>query len=67
VTDWNVRGNVAFQYSIDDPTLFLEMILPRSAFEEFCAERCVRLLTREQENAVDANERRWRFGDDDEE
>jgi phenol hydroxylase P0 protein len=66
VTDWNVRGNVEFQYSINDPTLFLEMILPRSAFNDFCATRGVRLLTSEQEAEVDANDRRWRFGDDEE-
>ena len=64
VTDWNVRGNVEFQYSIDDPSLFLEMILPRSAFDDFCATRGVCLMTTEQGEAVDAQERRWRYGDD---
>lgn len=67
VTDRNHRGNVEFQFSIGDPSLYLEMILPPAAFDEFCDEHQVRMLTDEQGARVDANERRWRFGDDEQE
>ncbi len=37
-------GYVEFQFSIGDPTLALDMILPRSAFAEFCAAQKAVLL-----------------------
>jgi phenol hydroxylase P0 protein len=44
VTGFNPHGFVEFQFSIGDPALYLEMILPPTAFEEFCAmQRAVRL------------------------
>lgn len=67
VTDPDHRGYVEFQFSIGDPALYLEMTLPPAAFEEFCREHAVRLLTPAEGAAVDAGERRWRFGDDAEE
>ena len=67
VTNQDRRGNVEFQFSIGDPSLYLEMILPPAAFAEFCDEHQVRLLTDEESARVDANERRWRFGDDQQE
>lgn len=30
-------GLVEFEFSIGDPELFVEMLLPAAAFEEFCA------------------------------
>lgn len=51
---------VEFQFSIGDPTLYLEMILPEAAFHEFCAvQRAVR-LTPEQGAHVDADRLKWR-------
>jgi phenol/toluene 2-monooxygenase (NADH) P0/A0 len=67
VTDRDHRGFVEFQFSIGDPGLYLEMTLPRPAFEEFCNEHQVRLLSKEEGRQVDANERRWRFGEDEDE
>lgn len=67
VTDPDHRGFVEFQFSIGDPSLYLEMTLPPPAFEEFCREHDARVLTQEQSAIVDQNERRWRFGDDEEE
>ena len=56
VTNHERKGIVEFNFSIGDPTLFLEMILPVKAFEEFCRINEVRFLTPEQEEAVDRNE-----------
>ncbi len=66
VTDHDHRGFVEFQFSIGDPGLYLEMTLPPAAFEEFCREHAVRVLDDDAAAAVDAAERRWRFGDDEE-
>ncbi|MGD9600938.1 MAG: phenol hydroxylase subunit [Gammaproteobacteria bacterium] len=55
-------GFVEFQFSIGDPTLYLEMILPRAAFEEFCAAQRVVHLSAEQGRIVDADRAKWRDG-----
>jgi phenol hydroxylase P0 protein len=67
VTDSDHRGNVEFQFSIGDPSLYLEMTLPKPAFDEFCREHHVRVLSKQEGAKVDADERRWRFGDDEQE
>ena len=67
VTESDHRGNVEFQFSIGDPSLYLEMTLPKPAFDEFCREHHVRVLSEQEGAEVDANERRWRFGDDEQE
>ena len=67
VTNSDHRGNVEFQFSIGDPSLYLEMTLPKPAFDEFCREHHVRALSEQEGEQVDANERRWRFGDDEQE
>jgi phenol hydroxylase P0 protein len=67
VTERDHRGYVEFQFSIGDPNLYLEMTLPPAAFDEFCAEHRVRVLSQHEREQVDANDRRWRFGDDEQE
>lgn len=52
-------GFVEFNFSISDPTLFLEMILPVRAFDEFCRTNRVQFLTPEQEEMVDRSEAIW--------
>ena len=59
VTNRERKDIVEFDFSIGDPTLFLEMILPVKAFEEFCRINEVQFLTPEQEEAVDRNESIW--------
>lgn len=67
VTRADHRGYTEFQYSIGDPTLYLEMTLPPAAFAEFCARHQVLHLTSDQARAVDAASRRWHGGADHEE
>jgi len=67
ITNSDHRGYVEFQFSIGDPSMYLEMTLPPPAFEEFCREHQVRVLSDEEGARVDAKERRWRFGDDEQE
>ena len=55
-------GFVEFQFSIGDPTLYLEMILPKPAFDLFCAEQGAVHLSGAQAAAVDADRHKWRDG-----
>ncbi|MEY1661030.1 phenol hydroxylase subunit [Isoalcanivorax beigongshangi] len=55
---------VEFDFSINDPTLFVELVLPPEAFKSFCATHEVRHMTTEQAAAVDADMEKWRYGDD---
>ncbi|MGR8950500.1 MAG: phenol hydroxylase subunit [Gammaproteobacteria bacterium] len=64
ITDVDHHGFVEFQFSIGDPNLYLEMTLPKAAFDEFCAAHDVQHLSAAQANAVDETELKWRFGDE---
>jgi phenol/toluene 2-monooxygenase (NADH) P0/A0 len=57
------RGFVEFQFSIGDPTLYLEMILPQAAFDEFCITNKAVRLSHEQGSMVDRDRRKWRDGE----
>ncbi len=53
---------VEFDFAIDDPSLYVEMILPKSAFDAFCRHNKVVMMTEEQAAAVDADMEKWRYG-----
>jgi len=55
---------VEFDFAIDDPSLFVELILPRSAFKTFCEKNNVVYMSDEQVKAVDAEMEKWRYGED---
>lgn len=59
ITSRERKGFVEFNFSIGDPTLFLEMILTERGFEEFCKTNQVQFLTSEQEAMVDRHEAVW--------
>jgi phenol hydroxylase P0 protein len=65
VTSRDRPGLVEFNFSINDPTLYLEMILPVRAFEDFCQSNQVMFLTDEQAEAVAKQQEKWRYGEDD--
>lgn len=52
---------VEFDFAIENPELFVELILPPQAFEEFCARNDVDYMTEAQERAVDAQMEKWRY------
>ena len=62
VTREHPRGYVEFQFSMGDPSLYLEMTLPPAAFDEFCARHAVVHLSDEQAAAVDIADQRWHAG-----
>ena len=55
---------IEFDFAIGDPSLYVELVLPRQAFDEFCKHNKVTLMTAEQAAAVDADMEKWRYGDE---
>ena len=62
ITNTARDGFVEFDFSIGDPRLFLEMILPVAAFDDFCATNKVEYLTDEQAALVDKDKDKWHSG-----
>ena len=54
---------VEFDFAIGDPTLYVELILPKAAFDSFCKHNKVIRMTDEQAAEVDADMQKWRYGD----
>ena len=58
-----VRGDlIEFDFAIGDPTIYVELMLPYDAFQEFCARNHVRHLTAEEAALVDYDRAKWRYG-----
>ena len=53
---------VEFDFAIQDPTLFVELVLPQEAFHNFCETNQVIEMTEEQQAWNDAQEDKWRYG-----
>lgn len=58
----NQNDYVLFDFAIGDPELWIELTLPLHAYNIFCRENAVTYLTREQEDAVDHERSKWRYG-----
>ncbi len=56
---------VEFDFAIGEPSLYVELVLPPAAFEEFCRHNHVTMMTEEQAQQVDADMVKWRYGDQD--
>jgi len=54
---------VEFDFAIGDPSLYVELVLPRDAFDVFCRHNEVQVMTEEQARAVDRDMQKWRYGD----
>lgn len=55
-------GYVEFVFSIDDPALGVELILPRRAYDHFCQDNHVRLIDDAQAFELDRDAQKWRYG-----
>lgn len=53
---------IEFDFSIGDPQLYVELLLPFDAFEKFCADNQVAYLTPKQAAQVDYDRMKWRYG-----
>ena len=58
------EGFVEFDFALGDPSLYVEMILPEEAFEEFCERNRVVFLTAGQRQRIEREEVRWRYGEE---
>ena len=55
---------IEFDFAIGDPSLYVELILPKPAFDAFCEHNSVVIMTDEQALAVDADMEKWRYGEE---
>jgi len=53
---------IEFDFAIHDPSLFVELVLPKHAFNDFCKTNQVVEMTQEQQAFNDAQEEKWRYG-----
>lgn len=53
---------VEFEFSVGDPDLAVEMIMPVSAFEEFCQQHNASVLNEDEFAKVEYERLKWRFG-----
>ncbi|HHN67211.1 MAG TPA: phenol hydroxylase [Thermopetrobacter sp.] len=56
------NGLVEFDFAIGEPTLYVELMLPRAAFDEFCERNAVTFLSDEECEIVDLDSYKWRYG-----
>ncbi len=63
VTSRARSGYVEFNFSIGDPQLYIEMILPLAAFDAFCAEHQVQFIDAATAAQIERDERKWQYGD----
>lgn len=54
---------VEFDFAIGYPDLFVELVLPRQAFEQFCENNHVQHMDAQMSDALDADARKWRYGE----
>jgi len=60
----NVRddGFVEFYFSIGDPSIYAELLLPYKEFIKFCSTNRVLFLTKEQEEMIENELFQWKYG-----
>ncbi len=54
---------VEFDFAIGDPALFVELVMPPTAFEHFCRTQGTVAMTSAQTAEVDAQMEKWRYGE----
>lgn len=55
-------GFVEFDFSVGDPDLSVELILPEAAYRAFCEANDVIQVDAEQAAAIDHDAAKWRYG-----
>lgn len=63
VTELRQDGFVEFEFAVGEPELFVEMILPATAFDEFCAHNKVTFLDEKAQLKVGTGEWNWSLRD----
>ncbi len=59
-----IRNNqfIEFDFSIGEPGIYVELILPFDDFQKFCSKNKIVHLTTDQAAEVDYDRLKWRFG-----
>lgn len=65
VTGVRNKRFVEFDFSIGDPTIFVELVLPFEQFRKFCKRQQAQELSAEQKARVDLDSLKWRYGEPD--
>jgi phenol hydroxylase P0 protein len=55
-------GFVEFDFSIGDPGLSVELVMPLREFQSFCRANRVTYLTRDEGAQLDIDQAKWRYG-----
>lgn len=55
-------GFVEFDFSIGDPGLSVELVMASPDYESFCATHRVVHLSRDEADALDLEQMKWRYG-----
>ena len=55
-------GFVEFDFSIGDPALSVELVMPLRDFQSFCRANRVIYLTRDEGSRLDIDQAKWRYG-----
>jgi len=63
ITDQKESGLIEFDFSIGDPTMYVELALPLKQFEDFCKNNGVKYLTKQQEIDVENDRHKWKYGE----
>jgi phenol hydroxylase P0 protein len=54
---------VEFDFAIGYPELFVELVLPPTAFKQFCETNHVQHMDAHMSELLDADARKWRYGE----
>ena len=57
------NGFVEFEFAIGEPEIFVELILPREDFAEFCAANAVEMLAERVADGASPSDWDWRLAD----
>jgi phenol hydroxylase P0 protein len=57
------NGFVEFEFAIGEPEIFVELILPREDFDEFCVNNKVEILPMRSADDAPASDWSWRLAD----
>ncbi|WP_449432150.1 phenol hydroxylase subunit [Pseudomonas putida] len=54
---------VEFDFAIGSPELYVELVLPRPAFQQFCLTNRVQHMNAQMSEAINADMQKWRYGE----
>ena len=62
VTNETPCGIVEFDFAMGEPTMYVELALPKNQFKEFCKNNEVSYLTEKQLIDVENDKYKWKYG-----